>query len=354
MSNINNLDEYIKSLLEDDPNLQNEVENLLNYTNNNNDIASCSYQLNDLLITPTTTGLSFLANYNFLNIINMLIPDLFLICTTTKYDSDFIRQIILPNSCPIYTLTEQVTTIYGTNDALSININIQEIIDIELIQSFFYFNFTSEYAQDSSQILRLFSLLERVKLYLLNKPPNNESKFTDPEVIFAELYSSNSLLIQIIEFSNKLNEVLGINKNGTNICQYNIPWFFTFNCLGNVDNVIIPYNSFNSNKSLFSLEYADMFYLSNIRNTINTLLETVYTYNSDLELKNIIKKSNIFIIIDAALAVYNNILLEISYILTNKIYVKQPYQNIINLFKCLNLYNNYVENQIYLNQQANN
>jgi len=351
MSNNNNLDEYIKSLLEDDPNLQNEVENLLNNTNTNYD--SCSYKLDDLIIIPTTTGLSFLANYNFLTIINMLIPDLFLKCTTTKYISNIDRFIFLPQSCPIYTFTTQ-----GFNknniliDSINIDLYYKKIIDIELIKSFCYFNFTSEYSQDSSQILRLFSLEDRVKLYLLNKPPNNNSKFTDPQIIFAELYSSNSLLIQIIEFSNKLNEALGLNKNGTNICQYIIPWLFTYNCSGNESNELIPYNSFNSNKSLYGLEYADMFYLSNIRNNINTLLETVFNYNGNLELINIIKNSNIFIIIDSALAVYNNILMQISYILTNKIYVKQPYQNILNLFKCLNLYNNYVENEIFLTNQS--
>jgi len=346
------LEEFIKSLLEEDPNLENEIENLLNKTENESDFFTCSFRLNDLIITPTTTGLSFLANYNFLNIVNMLIPDLFLECTTLKYPDDILREIILPRACPIYTSYYEVIGKYGNLiDALDIDINIQKTIDLELIKSFFYFNFTSDYTQDSSQVLRLFSLEERVKEYLLNKPQNNSSKYTDPQVIFSELYSSNSLLIQIIEFSNKLNEALGLNKNGTNICQYNIPWLFTFNCIGNDENIIIPYNSFNSNKSLYSLEYSDMFYLSNIRNTINTLLETVYTTTNNLELVNILKKSNIFIIIDAALAVYNNILVEISYILTNKIYVKSPYQNIVNLFTCLNLYYNYVENEIFLNQQ---
>ena len=66
-------------------------------TNYNN----CSYNVKELIITPTTTGLSFLANYNFVNIINMLRPDLFLECTTASYKDDAERLIYLPKVCPI-------------------------------------------------------------------------------------------------------------------------------------------------------------------------------------------------------------------------------------------------------------
>ena len=341
------LDDYIKSLLEDHT-LQNEVNSLLNNTNTN--YSTCSYTQNELIITPTTTGLSFLANYNFLNIVNMLIPDLFLQCTTTSYNSDADRLIYLPQSCPIYTYTTSGISDYGKPiDSINITLNFQNIIDPELIASFFFFNFTTDYRIDTSQLTRLFSLEERVLKYLADKPPNNSSKYTDPQTIFAEIYSSNSILVQMVEFSNKLNEVLGLNKNGTNICTYYIPWLFTYNCLGNIDNVLIPYNSFNSSKSLFGLEYADLFYLSNIRLSISTLIESVYKYNQNIELINVIKKSNIFSIIEIALAVYNNILQQISYILTNKIWVKEPYENAENYIACLTLFNNYVQNETFLN-----
>ena len=342
------LDEFIKSLLEDDPNLQNEVSSLLN--NNNTNYSACSYTPNDLIITPTTTGLSFLANYNFLNIVNMLIPDLFLECATTSYNSDEERLIYLPKSCPIYTYTTSGISDYGKPiDSVNITIKFQNIIDPELIASFFFFNFTTDYRTNTSQFDRIFSLEERVLKYLANKPPNNSYKYTEPQIIFKEIYSSDSILIQIIEFSNKLNEVLGINNNGTNICSYFIPWLFTYNCVGNDINNLIPYNSFNSNKSLFAFEYSDLFYLSNIRLSISTLIESVYKYNQNIELINVIKKSNIFVIIEIALAVYNNTLQQISYLLTNKIYVKEPYENPQNFIACLTLYNNYVQNETFLN-----
>jgi hypothetical protein len=346
----NKLEEYIKTLLEDQS-LYNELSTLLNNTNTN--FSTCSYVSNELIITPTTTGLSFLANYNFLTIVNMLIPDLFLECTTNSYNNDQERSIYLQNSCPVYTYTIEGKNDYGNpSESVNITLNFQNIIDPELIAAFFYFNFTTDYTEDSTQFVRLISLEKRVEDYLLNKPSNNSSKYTEPQTIFAEIFSSNSILVQIIEFSNKLNEVLGVNKNGTNICQYNIPWLFTYNCLGNIVNILIPYNSFNSNKSLYALEYSDLFYLSNIRLTITTLIESAYKYNQNKELINIIKKSNIFNIIEIALAVYNNILQQISYILSNKIYVEQPYQNPINLFKCLILYYNYVQNATFLNNQS--
>ena len=109
-----------------------------------------------------------------------------------------------------------------------------------------------------------------------------------------------------------------------------------------------PYTSFNTNKSLYALEYSDLFYLSNMNNSssnsINVLLETLYKYTNDINLIKLIKVSNIFTVIQIALDVYNNILMQISYILSKKIYVTSAYQNPINLFKCLNLYYNYVKN----------
>jgi hypothetical protein len=346
----NKLDDFIKSLIEDQS-LYNEVNSLLNNTNTN--YSSCSYTPNELIITPTTTGLSFLANYNFLNIVNMLIPDLFLECTTASYNNDADRLIYLQNSCPIYTFTTSGISFYDKPiDSVNITLNFQNIINVELIASFFFFNFTTDYRINTSQIERLFSLEERVIAYLADKPPNNSSKYTNPQTIFAEIYSTDSILVQIIEFSNKLNDVLGVNKNGTNICTYSIPWLFTFNCLGNVNNVLIPYNSFNSNKSLFAFEYSDLFYLSNIRNSISTLLEAVYKYNQNKNLFNILKKSNIFNIIEIALAVYNNILQQISSISSNKTFVKETYQNPENYIACLTLFNNYIQNETFLQNQS--
>ena len=362
MSNTNTLDDYIKSL-EDDPNLKNEVENLLNNTETNYN--NCSYNVKELIITPTTIGLSFLANYNFVNIINMLIPDLFLECTTASYKNDAERLIYLQQACPIISYKtpqteESLNKVIRKYQKINIQLNIQRTIDLELIAAFMYFNFTSDYRTGNSQFSRLFSLEERVQEYLLNKPSNNSSKYTDPQVIFSELYSSDSLLIQIINFSNKLNEVLNYNKNGLNVCQYFIPWLFTYNCLQyNYESTskFYPYTSFNTNKSLYAMEYSDLFYLSNMNNSssnsINVLLETLYKYTNDPELIKLIKVSNIFTIIQIALDVYNNILMQISYILSKKIYVTSAYQNPINLFKCLNLYYNYVKNEIFLNNQPN-
>ena len=359
----NKLDEYIKSLLEDDNNLQNEVENLLNNTESNYN--NCSYNVKELIITPTTTGLTFLANYNFVNIINMLIPDLFLECTTASYNDDAERLIYLPKVCPIISYKtpkteESINNVKRIYESINIQLNIQRTIETELIASFLYFNFTSDYRTGNSQFTRLFSLEERVQEYLLNKPSNNSSKYTEPQVIFAEIYSSDSLLIQIINFSNKLNEVLNYNKNGLNICQYFIPWLFTYNCLqynNGTSSNFYPYTSYNTNKSLYAMEYSDLFYLSNMNNSssnsINVLLETLYKYTNDLNLIKLVKVSNIFTIIQIALDVYNNILMQISYILSNKIYVTSAYQNPINLFKCLNLYYNYVKNEIFLNNQPN-
>lgn len=363
MSNTNTLDEYIQSLLEDDTNLQNEVEYLLNNTETNYN--NCCYNVKELFITPTTTGLSFLANYNFVNIINMIIPDLFLECTTASYKNDAERLIYLPKACPIISYKtpkteESINKVKRIYQSINIQLNIQNTIDLELIASFMYFNFTSDYRIGTSQFTRLFSLEEKVLKYLKDKPPNNSSKYTDPQVIFSAIYSSDSLLVQIINFSNKLNEVLNTDKNGLNICQYFIPWLFTYNCLqynNESTSNFYPYTSFNTNKSLYAMEYSDLFYLSNMNNssinTINILLDTLYKYTNDPDLIKLIKVSNIFTIIKIALDVYNNILMQISYILSNKIYVTSAYQNPINLFKCLNLYYNYVKNEIFLNNQPN-
>ena len=363
MSNTNTLDEYIKYLLEEDNNLQNEVEYLLNNTETNYN--NCSYNVKELFITPTTTGLSFLANYNFVNIINMLIPDLFLECTTASYKNDTERLIYLPKACPIISYKtpkteESINKVKRVYQSIDIQLNIQNTIDLELIAAFMYFNFTSDYRIGTSQFTRLFSLEEKVLKYLKDKPPNNSSKYTDPQVIFTAIYSSDSLLVQIVNFSNKLNEVLNPNKNGLNICQYFIPWLFTYNCLqynNESTSNFYPYTSFNTNKSLYAMEYSDLFYLSNMNsssiNTINILLDTLFKYTNDPNLIKLVKISNIFTVIQIALDVYNNVLMQISFILSKKIYVTNAYQNPLNLFKCLNLYYNYVKNEIFLNNQPN-
>jgi len=283
----------------------------------------------------------------------MLIPDLFLECTTTEYKDNSDRLLFLQNLCPIYTFTNYGESFYGKKiSSTNIDIYYQKTIDNELISSFFYFNFTSDF-RNEKELFNIFSLEEKVKKYLSEKHYGNNSNYTTAQDIFNELYSSNSLLIQFINFSNILKEVLKKNKNGTNICQYYMPWLFTFNCLGNIENILIPYNSFNTVKILYALEYADLFYLSNCENIIDSLLLSTEKYLENKDLINIIRKSNIFEIIKIALSVYNDILLEINYILTDKVYVKKPYQNTLNLFNCINLYYNYVKNEIFLIKESN-
>ena len=341
------IEDYLKSLV-DNQALLDEILYIIDYSNSTNGTLCYYSSLNS--IVPYINGLSFLANYTFTTMINMLIPDLFTQCMTRKYDTDAKKLINLKYTCPIYSLSTTGLNDYGKQiQSLSIKTNFQKIIDVNIIKSFLYYNFTSDFRKDISKTVRVMPLERFIEKYIyINQPATNDSKFTDPTVIFSKIYSSDSLLVQLVEFSNKLKEIKPINKNGTNVCPYNIPWLFTYYCGGNNIRELLPYNNFNTDKVLYGMEYSDLNYLSNMNSSLKTLLDNLTVYLSSQELTDILLVSNIFNILDIALEVYSNVIEQISSVLQKKYFVYYEYESPVYLLECFNLFYNYTQNETYL------
>ena len=342
------IEDYLKSLV-DNQALLDELLYIIEYTNNYNNGTLCYYTSVNRIV-PTINGLSFLSSYTFPSMINMLIPDLFTICMTSKYDTDAEKLINLQNTCPIYSLSTTGLNDFGKQiQSLSIKTNYQKTIEPNLIKGFLYYNFTSDFTKDISKTVRTMPLEKYIEKYIyINQPVTNDSKFTSPMTIFSQIYSPDSLLVQLVNFSNKLQEITPVTKNGTNVCEYYIPWLFTYYCVGNNNNTLLPYNNFNSDKTLYGLQYSDLIYLSDMNSSLKTLLINVGIYTSDSKLTDILAVANIFKIIEIALEVYNNVLEQISYILQKKTFIYYEYENPIILFQCINLYYNYTQNETYL------
>ena len=355
-----NIEDYIKNLV-DNKELEEDIEKVFDCLDETEN--TCFFTAGDFQITSTINGLNFLGNYTFPSMINMLIPDLFTRCMTNYYDDSdpFSKSISLQKTCPIYSQLSQGESNYvSTTDIYSLGINFyyQKLINPTLIKGLFYYNFTTNFDQVDNIFKRFTSVTERVNTFFVSKLNTiNYGNYTDPEEIFNELYSENSILIQILKFNKLLNEVLEKNKNGTNICQYFIPYLFIFYCLANNLNNLIPLSTYNSDRTLYGMEYSDLFYIANMRTSLDTVFQNLKSNiligSDDTEelvsiFVNNLKNNNIFVIIDLAVEVYNDIISEISQILQKKTIINVAYENELVLLDCLRLYYNYIDNETFL------
>ena len=348
-----NIEKYISELI-DDNEIKEEITNFFNNIDNNE---QCYFTAGDFQITPTIDGLSFLGNYSFPTIINMLIPDLFTKCMTSHYNTPIEKSIFLSKSCPVYSNTFSIKKKNIDINNLSIHFYYQKIINKELIKSLLYFNFSSNFMKISSLKNRLIFLSKRVNIYLESKINNiNYANHTKPEEIFYEIYDKDSLIVQLLDFKLKLQEVLNTDKNGINICKYNIPYVFTYYCINNIDkNILLPLSSVTSDRTLYSMSYSDLFYLSNAKWALPLLISNLQKlFNTRIpsdEIENFIyniKQSNIFTIFEIVDETFNEIITQISNILQKKTTILSSYENNHMLLKCLKLYYNYVSNEIFL------
>ena len=348
-----NIEKYIEELI-DDNEIKEEITNFFDSMNNNEQ--QCYFTAGEFQIAPTVDGLNFLGNYTFPTMINMLIPDLFIQCVTSYYKNPTEKLTMLKTSCPIYTDIFSNNNNKNLND-ISVNYYYQKLINKDLIKSLLYFNFTSNFTKVTSLQHRLVFLSQKVSIFLDRKIDHiNYSNFTKPEEIFNAIYDKDSIIIQLMEFRQQLFNALDQNKNGTNICNYNIPYLFTFYCINNKEkNCLQPLNTITSDKTLYTMSYSDLYYLSNAKWALPVLISNINKLlNSRIppdEIENFINNitySNIFTVFDIVAETYDEILSEISFILQKKTIIPLKYTYTSNLLECLFLYYNYVSNEIFL------
>jgi hypothetical protein len=257
-----------------------------------------------------------------------LIPNLFRKCFTEP-------QVYIPNICPTFIFNSRVTNYYPL------------LLEENLIKSFLYFNFTADYKilNNPQNLLKMIGAIDHLRLIKSN---TTYGSYTKSYEIFNSLYASNSLLVQLLEFNYYLNYATQAQNNEKIIPNFIIPWNYVDYCIcytGKIDDTYIISNDNSTvNESL-------AFNLNNIRySSLNTKI-TKYTINTN----NIVataSSNNIYVVLDYAIEVYQDILMEIQYYIGNINYCKKDYMLKSNIPYLLELYKNYYNNQIYIGNRS--
>lgn len=310
MGDINN---YINTNFNNDEinSANNEITNLLNIENEYFKMCNLPSLYIDALSSVTIFGI--IGFDDFINI-TTLIPNLFRIC----YSLD---KLIIPNICNQF--------IYG-NKVVNYA---PKILDENTIKSLLYYNVpcnTKYYKYFETDLIRV----KIIKSILLQKKLNTtNSSFTDPVVIFNNIYTEKSMLRQLILFYRYLYAASFYISNSEVTCDFIIKWESTHSCICNnntsCDKIVITGNldgTFN-----FPINSA-------------LLLNKYYTKTDNKS--NEYTNNSIFKILNYASNVYNDILLKINYYISNLDYCEQDYMNENNISKVTNIYNNFYKNQL--------
>ena len=173
---------------------------------------------------------------------------------------------------------------------------------------------------------------------LLIKDKNTTyASVTPAYVIFNSFYYSKSLLVSLLNFNRFLNSSDYANSVEKDLCNFTINWDYTTECLlqgTDTNNIKTIFNNLNN----FTFEKAANLYNIQYQN-INIGKENIVT-NSVY-----IPKNNIYVIIQYALEVYQDMLEIIQFNLANKFYCKKEYMNLKYIPLLFKLYDNFNTNQ---------
>jgi len=267
-----------------------------------------SYDING--INEINTGINF----------SYLIPNLFRSC----YLKDSLK---IPNICPTFIFVNRT-------------IRFIPLLESEnIIKSFLYFNFPVNITTYNSDTNFLEKIL-KFKYQLYRKKYNTTyGSYTNPLDLYNEIYSSNSMLTQLLAFSNYLSNSNNAINNNLNINNFYIPWDFTYRCLcydGIINDTYIAGN--NNYDYIITNSYANLIY---IVNNLNYNVEDI-----DIFGYNLITKNNFSTLLKYVKSVFEDILIQIQYYIGGKYYCEKDYMNISNIPNLLKLYENFYNNQI--------
>jgi len=300
--------------------IETEVNNIINSIND----SKCYYYYN-YNTQYTITGLN-----DIIKIIDYtyMIPNLFRKC--------FVKSSInLPDICVNYIYNDN-----SNNNSKYLPILLNETY----IKSFLYYNFpvNIKYYKNNTNFLN--NVIQLKKLIFQKTSNTSYGSYTLPYTIFNSIYSNNSMLVQLLNFNyNLLKSVNYINSSKIN-CSYVIPWDYTTECY-DINTQYIIENIFNLNNIITSSTFYNL-------NTIQNSYYNIFT-NTNINSNDIlfVFKSNILIILQYANEVYRDILNKIDYLIRNVQYCDKDYMNINNIPILIGLYNNFYNNQLYVNQK---
>jgi hypothetical protein len=257
-----------------------------------------------------------------------LIPNLFRKCFTEP-------SVHIPNICPTFIFNSRVTNYFPL------------LLEEKLIKSFLYFNFTGNYSilNKPEKLIYMLGAIDRLKIIKSN---TTYGSFTKPYEIFNNLYSPDSLLVQLLQFNNYLKYATNAQNNQKTVANYIIPWNYVDYCIcytGYLDDTYVISNDNSTiNETL-------AFNLNNIRYSSLDTKSTKNNINTN-GIVTIATSNNIYVILDYVLEVYQDILMEIQYYMGNIKYCKKDYMLKSNIPYLLELYKNYYNNQIYVGNKS--
>lgn len=251
----------------------------------------------------------------------LIIPNLFRLCFFNE------SGILIPNICPRFIYSSTITYYYP------------KLIDEDKIKFYLYYNFPSNIFDYSGKDA-IAQLIIKKQLIKEKKRNNTDGSHSSPNELFNQIYSNNSLLVQLLKFNNyiiesnnkvTLNEVFG---------NFLILWDYTGYCISYTEYISDTYIVSDTNKNnIITQPMGNNLYLIK-----NGLLKR-FT-NSELEVFKNIK--TIYTVLDYALDVYQDVLLELQYFINDLDYCPQSYMNIENISPMLEMYNIYYKNEEYV------
>jgi len=310
----NNLNQYNK--------IKNDIDNIFN-----NILDDTCYIYYDI---PTYT-LSVLGVGNTIKLsdFTFLIPNLFRKCYAQLNAST-------PYICPTYNNPQNTTSYYPA------------LINVDLIKSFLYFNFPCSINYINNNNTYNMNFINSLNIFMTDKKFNSTyNSYTTPLNVIYNIYSTNSLLVQLMNFNNYLSQSYNSYIAGTIINNFNIIWDFTKECVSYTDSKnIYTIGNFLNGYSTINQSTGYILY-----NTNNSLLNF---YNSSVNPSGIttngliiLQDNSIFTILEIAKSVFEDVIEEIQYEFESKFYCKKAYMYTYNIPTLLKIYKNYYNNQIY-------
>ena len=299
-------------------NYTNEINEEINILFNNLIIdEECSNRLNISNSIYAIFGVSGIINYIDYT---YLIPNLFRKC----YLNDSFN---IPNICVNYIDTANIKYYYPN------------LLDDKYIKSFLYYNAPASYKNISYFNNALLSIINLEKYVNTKKVNLTYRSITPSTVIFSNIYSSESMLMQLLMLNNFLNTTNNDAVVDKIIKPFKIKWDYTTGCINKTTKkyTIGVYNNNNIINSSTSK------ILNHLRYTpFNNFDKIDINYNAIVR----IFKSNIYKIMELALEVQQDVLLQINYYLKSKSYCVKDYMHVKNIPFLIKLYKNFYNNQI--------
>ena len=256
------------------------------------------------------------------------IPNLFRSCYVSP-------NATVPNICNMFVFVNTNIDFYNI------------LISPELIKSFLYYNFPCTISAYDPKTVFLDNILNIVALLQQKKRSNTCSANTGSVYLYQSIYSTDSLLTQLMLFYNYITVSKNASDMGTVIAPFSVKWEYTKACLcydGNLQSTSIIGDK-NSNTSISPSLGAFLY-------TLRVIFNTSYP-TSVSSIQSIINKNNLIVVLNYALEVFQDVLMKIQAIIRGEDYCDKPYMNRANIPNLLSLYSYYYENQNRVNQKQN-